>query len=121
MKIFVIVPERLLMKTGPTSLFYPFIKSEKQKISDVEFRGIVTILKSGRIVEEIKPDSEIYETFKIKIGMGADRWPISYMILVFKNRHMMFKDGILIHRVKLGLTTKDKKILNQCRDKCLAT
>lgn len=121
MKNFVLVLERPSMKTGLIDLFCPFIKSEKQKISGVEFNGIVTILKNGKIVEEIKPDSEIYEMFKIKIGMGADRWQISYMLLVFKNRYSMFKDGVLIHRIKLGLTTKDKKILNRCRDECLVT
>lgn len=121
MKTFVIMPERPLMKTGLISLFCPFIKSEKQKIFGAEFNGIVTVLKNGKIVEEIRPNSEIYEMFKIKIGMDADRWPISYTILAFKNRYAMFKDGVLIHRVKLDLTTKDKKILNRCRDKCLIT
>lgn len=88
------------------------------------FDRFVTI-RNGVITEDINPDSIIYELFTICLASG--QWTIlcnnhGYSVVMVSGRTgCIYPSGILLNRVKLGLTTRDKEKLDKCRDSCLVS
>lgn len=108
------------MKTGLNKFGMGFISNKISKMKNPVFDGIVAILENGKISNDIGPNSEIGETYRIE--MHDSIWPRTYKILVYGNRYVVLgSGGLLLNRIKFDLTTRDRHKLHQCRDRCLVT
>ena len=84
------------------------------------FDGIVAILENGKISNDIGPNSEIGEIYQIEVRDSI--WPRTYKILIYGNRYVVLgSGGLLLNRIKFGLTIRDRYELHRCRDRCLVT